>query len=325
LHFFFRQVGTMLHAGVGLAQSLATIATQTSHPKLRRIVEEASQSVVAGRPMTSCFRRYPEVFTDLMMCMIQIGEDGGMLPEQCRRLADYIQRDMEQRNLIRRETAYPKIVLAASIVIILAANALIAMIAPSAPGLSSPLTNPRVWMVLGPLLILGFLAWRYGRHNPEVRRVVQGIGVSLPGLGGTIRGFAMAKFGRALGALYAAGVPIPRALELSADACGNEHVRSRMYPAASALKDGVPLSLALAQTGSVSPLVLEMIRTGEMTGNIDEMLTKTAEYYEDEGALRAKQFATIFGVVVFLAVAVYIASIIIGFYTGHFRSLMSGV
>lgn len=131
----------------------------------------------------------------------------------------------------------------------------------------------------------------------------------------------MARFGRAFGALYAAGVPMPRAFRLAADACGNEALRSRMQPAVEDLEQGVSMSQAFIRTGAFNPLVIDMVRTGEMTGNVDMMLNKMADYYEDEGSLKARQSALILGVIVFLCVAVYVGYVIISFYTGYFGGI----
>lgn len=320
LHFFFRQLGTMLHAGINPVQSFETLSRQTNSPKLRAVVLETKDHVLAGRPISVGFQRYPEVFTPLMLSMVRAGEEGGFLAEQCRQLAEYIQRDVELRNLIRRETAYPKIVIAASIVIILATNVIISAVKPGASGLNAPVL---LWIVTGGLLLAGFLFARVGRKNPGVRASWDRFVQNLPGVGGMIHGFAMAKFGRAFGALYKGGVPLGKSVKLAADACGNEHVRGKIYPAADRMDSGAGIANTLAETGAFSPIVLDMTRTGEMTGNVDEMLIKMAEYYEDEGQTRARQAAMILGVVCFLLVAIYVGYIVVTFYTGFASGQMA--
>lgn len=316
LQFFFRQLAAMLHAGINPTNALDTLSRQTQSPRLRQILIETRDGVSAGKPISAGFERYPEVFTPLMMAMIRTGEEGGFLEEQCMHLAEYLQQEHELRNLIKRETAYPKIVLVASIIIILAANSIISAVAPGHGGLSSPLTTLATWFVLGPLLVFIFLFNRIGMKMPAVLAMVQNVGLKVPWLGGMIHGFAMAKFGRSFSSLYKAGVPTRKAIQLAADACGNEVIRQQIYPAADMIETGTPIGIAFAQTGAFSQIVLEMAHTGEMTGNIDLMLRKVAEYYEDEGKTKARQAAAILGVVVFLAVAAYVGFIVISFYTG---------
>ena len=321
LQFFFRQLSTMLSAGLGAAQAMDVLAQQTRNPKLKMIVSETRDHIVAGRPMTAGFQRYPEVFSPLMVSMVRMGEEGGLVAEQTRMLADYIQRDIELRNIIRRETAYPKLVLGASVVIITATNILLQSLKPGAQGINSPLTTFGVLIVVIPLCIAGFIGVKLAKQRPEIMSTWHSFTASLPWIGGMIRGFAMARFGRAFGALYAAGIPSPKAFRLAADACGNEALRFQMQSAADDIENGMSMSEAFIRTRAFNPLVIDMVRTGEMTGNIDLMLNKMAEYYEDEGSVQARQSAMILGVVVFLAVATYVGFVIISFYTGMYGGI----
>ncbi len=317
LLFFFRQLATMLHAGVGLVQSLDTLTSQTADPRLKAIVRELKEHALAGRPITAGLQRYPEVFTPLMVSLIRVGEEMGTMDQSLRLTAGYIEREIELRNLYRRVTFYPKLVIVASILIIFGANALIGSLAPGAPGLSSPLTSPAAWIILAPLIIGGFLFFRVGVKNPQVRRTYDEILQAIPYLGTTIRQLAMAKFGRAFGTMYAGGVSLPRAVKLAADSCGNEYLRAKMYPAAADIQEGGGVTDAFAKTGAFSPIVLDMTRTGETTGNLDQMLIKTAEFYEEEADVRSRQTGLLFGVVCLLIVAVYIGYVVISFYSGY--------
>lgn len=321
LQFFFRQLSTMLHAGLGAAQAMDVLTQQTRHPKLKMVVTETRDHIIAGRPMSVGFQRYPEVFSPLMLSMIRTGEEGGLVAEQTRMLADYIQRDIELRNIIRRETAYPKIVLAASVVIITATNIIIQAIKPGSQGISSPLTTFGVLIVVIPLCIAAFIGIKLAKQRPELMSTWHSFTASLPWIGGMVRGFAMARFGRAFGALYAAGVPMPKAFRLAADACGNEALRFQMQSGAEDMENGLSMSEAFIRTKAFNPLVIDMVKTGEMTGNVDLMLNKMAEYYEDEGSLKARQSAMILGVLVFLAVAAYIGFVIVTFYTGVYGGI----
>ncbi|MBX3112859.1 MAG: type II secretion system F family protein [Fimbriimonadaceae bacterium] len=313
LHFFFRQLGTMLHAGINPAQALETLATQTPSPKLRKVVLETRDHVMAGRPMTSGFQRYPEVFSPLMVSMLRVGEEGGFMAEQCRQLSEYIQRDIELRNLIRRETFYPKAVIGASVIIIMGVNAILASIAPGKSGIAAPVA---IWATAAALLVGWFLFKKFGLPHGPVRYTWDNIVNSLPWFGKMVHGFAMAKFGRAFGALYKGGVPTQKALRLAADACGNEAVRLKIYQAAGKLEGGAGITETFVSTGAFSPIVIDMVRTGEMTGNLDEMLIKTSEYYEDEGQTKARQSATLLGVLALVMVGAYVGYIAVSFYTG---------
>ena len=124
----------------------------------------------------------------------------------------------------------------------------------------------------------------------------------------------MAKFGRAFGALYRAGVPLPNVVKLSADSCGNEYMRAKLYPASKVLEGGAGITETLKSTGALSPIVIDMLSTGEQTGNLDQMLNKMSDYYQDEAKTRSIQLGHFMGVLAFLVVAIYIGYIIVTFY-----------
>lgn len=318
LHMFFRQMHSMLHAGINPAQALETLSNQGIVPKFRAVLKETKEHVIAGRPISVGFQRYPEVFSPLVISMVRAGEEGGFLAEQCRMIANYLQQDIELRNLIRRETAYPKLILGAAFVIILSANAFILSVNPQAQRLPVP-TVAIVTLIVG--LIVGWFLVRLGKRQSSVMSVWDSIVHAIPFVGNTYHGFAMAKFGRAFGALNSAGLPLSQCAKLAADASGNEWVRGKIYPAIPRLDSGESVTDVFLQTGAFSPMVIDMLRAGEMTGNIEEMLVKVSELYEDEGTTKARQMALLLGILVFLGVAAFILLfIILPFYMGYGQS-----
>lgn len=324
LLFFFRQLSTMLSAGVGIVQSLDTLSNQVRDPRMGPILKNMRAIVLEGKPLSSGMEVYPEAFTPLMISLTRTGEEGGMLDGSLRLVADYIDQEIKLRNLYRRLTLYPKLVVAASIIIIMGANAIISMLKPGARGLTSPLTEPSTWVCLGPILIGLFVWFRLIVPNPAMRAKWDQFLSMLPYIGKTLNQFAMAKFGRALGALYRGGVPIAKATLLAAEASGNEFVRSRFIDTPKKLEQGYTLQQAFAETGVVSPIVLDMVATGESTGNLDLMMDKMADFYEDEAETRATTSAYIVGVLALLLVGMYVGYVVINFYAGHFNNIASG-
>lgn len=322
LQFFFRQMATMFKAGVNPAQVLDTMASSVRSPRLAAIAREAKGHVLVGRPISACFQRYPEVFSPLVISMFRVGEESGFLDQSCKVIADYLTKDIELRNVIRRETFYPKMVLVMSVIIILGANMVIGALAPGAAGLESPLTNPIVWIVLVPVLVLLFFYARVALRFQRVRQLQHAIVLGIPWIGSISHHFAMARFGRAMSAMWQAGVPMARSLQHAADACGNEAVRARIYPVVGGVQEGRGLVETMEKAGVFNRVVLDMARVGETTGDIGAMLDKVGEYYEDEGQTKAKQAGIILGVVVFLGVALYVAYVVISFYAGYFGALM---
>jgi len=320
LQFFFSQLGTLLDAGINPGDALETLSRQSNVPKLTSILKETKEHVMSGRPISAGLQRYPEVFTPLMMSMVRVGEEGGFLSDQCTMLSEYIRRDVELRNMIKRETATQKITVIGSVGVILGTNVIIQAVAPGGAGLAVP------WLIWGLALAVGVGVYFFKKlalPQPHIRRSFDDFVLKIPGVGGMVHGFAMAKFGRAFGALYKGGVALPKAVQLAADACGNESIRARVHPAAHALEEGASITDTLASTGAFSPLVLDMSRTGETTGNMDQMLNKMSDYYEEEGALKAQMAAKIIGVVCLIFVAAYVLFILISFYSAYFGRIGS--
>lgn len=323
LQSFFRQLAQMLHAGVPPVQALDTLSGQAINPFLSQTIREMRDAASAGRPMSEVMVRYPEVYSPLMTSLVTAGEQAGILEETLRQVVQYIEHEIELRNLLRRVTFYPKLVLAFSVVMILLVNLIIASLGKQG-GIWSPLTTPATWIVLGPLIVALIVFVRIGLHQPSVKSAWDQFVLVIPVLGKTLKELAMAKFGRAFGALYRAGIEPHRAILLAADASGNEHVRERIRPAAAWIRDGRGITDSFRATGVFSPVVLDMTHTGEITGNLDNMLENMADFYEEEARVKTHQFARIFGVAVLVVVAIYVFIVLLNFYAGYFGSLGAG-
>lgn len=315
LGFFFRQGSAMLHAGVPIVQAFTTLSRQSQSPKLRHIIAEMASHAEAGRPISAGMQRYPEVFTPVMLSLVRAGEEGGFLEDAMTTIADYIDQEIEIRNLYRRVTFYPKLQIVASVIIIIGANLILSSLNTNTR-LHSPLTTVSTWFWLGPLIIGLYLFLRVGLANPRVKYNWDLFVSYVPYIGKTMRQLSMARFGRAFAALYHCGVPIAKALPISADACGNEYLRAKMYPAYRELENGVGISETLRSTNAFSPIVMDMVQTGETTGNLDQMLNKVSDFYIEEGKTRSLQTGMLVGVFIGLFVMIYIGYIIITFYMG---------
>lgn len=322
LAFFFRQMSTMLKAGVGIVQSLDTLANQQRDPRIKPVLREMRDAVQNGQPLSTAMVRYPEVFSPLMISLTITGEQGGLLEECFRHIADYVDRDIRLRQLYRRLTFYPKTVVASSIFIILCANWILNSLGRGGQ-LWSPLTSLSTWMCLGPVLAALFIWFRVIVPNPAMRRSWDMFISALPVIGHTNSMFAMAKFGRALSALYRGGVAIPQSVALASSACGNEYIRQKLSAAPKKLEEGYGIAQTLSETGVVNPIVLNMISTGETTGNLDEMLDRVSEFYEAEAETRATQMAYVVGAACLIAVGIYVGFVVFKFYTGYASNVMS--
>ncbi|MEJ5252131.1 MAG: type II secretion system F family protein [Chthonomonadetes bacterium] len=312
LAVFYRQVATAVRAGIPIHRALISVAENTGKPRLRRVVQAVVNDLMQGKTLAKAMRQHPHVFDELQIALIQAGEEGGLLDNMLERLADYLERDYRLRLKIRAGTFYPKVLLVAGIFI------------PKIPilvvggGLIPYLRETVGWA--GPILlaVLAVLAvFRIALQIEPVREAYDSLKLMVPGIGGLVRQLAMARFSRALAALFSAGVPLQRAISISALAADNAYLTKRLRTAVTAVEHGQSLSSAFRQTGVMPPLVLDMLSTGESTGSVDAMMDKVAEYYEQETDVKSHQAVIALSVGVYLLIALWIASMIIGFWQGY--------
>jgi type II secretory pathway component PulF len=323
LGFFFSQAASMLGAGVNPAQSYRTLAGQTTNLILKSVINEIADDAEKGRPMSDAMRRHPEVFNPIYTNLIYAGEQGGFLESALRDCAKYCDEEQEIKSLINRSTLMPKLTLIFSMIIIGGASLIIRLIAPNSPvQISSPLTELSTWIVLGPALIALFVFVRLVLPIPSVKQAMHSIVVTLPAIGPTVREFATAKFGRAFGALYRGGVQVPDGIRLAAGACGNSAMEARILPAAEMMEKGAGITEALQSTGVFNQVVIDMVGTGEMSGQMDQMLMRLSDYYQETAKHRALIMGRVLGIVVLIMVAIYVVIVVVNFFTGYVNGIM---
>jgi type IV pilus assembly protein PilC len=254
----------------------------------------------------------------VQIAMIEAAEAGGLMDRMLTRIADYLEREYEIRLEIKRRTLYPKLLFLAAIFIPPVKYLIFEGVV--------PYLRATVGMI-APLLLWGAALWVVFRllfQIPAFRVLYDGVKLAIPVVGKNVRQFAVGKFCRSLAALYGAGLPVGRALRTSVDASDNFMIARAVYRQSVRVDRGEPLSAALAGTGLFSPIVLGMVATGEHAGDMEGMLTKVADYQEREAEHSTRQLIVVLGVVVLLAVALMVASQIIGFYSQYAAGVSAG-
>ncbi len=332
LAIFYRQLATMINAGIPLYQALTTLQHQTRNAKLAAITEDASRHVLEGGPLSEVMDRYNWVFNELQVEMIRAAEHGGMLDQMLNRIADYLEQELALRRLISRLTIYPKIVLFIAMMI-LGKSCFTDFEHPFVPALARLVLGQigkdaytpvdYFWDTAGFLAILGlcvFAVVAFCRltlfQSDAARMGYERFKHAIPGFGTVSRQFALAKFGRAFGALYAGGLPLNTAIGIAGRASGSKVIGQATQRAVRAADRGATLSQAFRETQAFPHMVLDMLETGERTGNVDAMMHKVAEYLEGEAESKAHIYSNIFAVVVGLIVAMLVGYAIIRFYMG---------
>lgn len=314
LSLFYRQLYTLLNSGMGIFQAFESLGTgtQTPNASLRRVVRELGQHLLVGGRLSDGMARYPWLFDRMQVRLVEAGEQGGLLVEVLRRLAEYLEREYELRQEIKRKTLYPKLLLAAFLFI------------PPVPTLV--LAGPKayfleVWGVIWWAILIGIplvIALRLLLQTHAGRAFYDHVKLALPVIGPMVRKLAVARFARTLAALYGAGVPIRSALAMAGETCGNtvlENASLRMVPA---VEHGLSISQALAAANVFQPMFLGMVATGESSGNLDESLDKAAEFYEAEAMHTTIQLVVILGVVLLILMGILIGMKVIQFWTGKY-------
>lgn len=295
-----RQLASLLSARLPLEQALGAVIEQADRPAVRERMAAVRGEVVAGQNFAEALSRFPKDFPEVYRALVAAGEQSGDLALVMDRLADYVEARSALSQRIMLAFTYPAIVTLVAIGVI---TALLAYVVPQVVGVFAQsrqalpmLTTGLIatsdfvrqwglWILV--LLVLGGIGLRMALRSPSVRLAWDARLLELPLFGRLIRGVNTARFASTLGILAASGVPLIRALEAGAQTLGNEALRANVVDAISRVREGAPLSRALAAGGQFPPMMVHMIASGEATGNLAEMLQRTAGTLSAETERRA--------------------------------------
>lgn len=292
---FTRQFSVMLDAGLPLVQCLEILGEQEEDKKFAEIIEAVRTDVESGSNLADAMKKHPLAFDNLYTSMIAAGEAGGILDIILQRLATYIEKAVRLQAQVKSALIYPITVLliAAGVVYIIlwkvipVFSQLFAGLGADLPFLTAVVVAASnfvgrfgVFVLFGLFLIYRAIV-RY--HKTERgRRVIDGLILKTPIIGMLVRKIAVARFCRTLATLTASGVPILEGLEITARTSGNAIVEDAIMAVRKAVEEGKTISAPLAETKVFPPMVVQMINVGEQTGALDQMLTKIADFYEEE-------------------------------------------
>ncbi|HHX40762.1 MAG TPA: type II secretion system F family protein [Armatimonadetes bacterium] len=310
LAVYFRQLAGAVHSGMPLSRCMEIMRDQ-SGGTLKKVSAEAADAVHHGHPLSVTFARHPRLFSPLILATLRAGEVGGRLDDALNRIAEMLERQYELNQKIKQQTFLPKLTLGMAVLICVIVKVVIGSIAPEGARVGQGFGNVIVPAVgaLAALYFLGVVIARLGTRS----RLLDQVKLAFPLLGKVVRGMAMARFSRGLASLYRAGVSLPEALETAAQASGNQVFAEQIQAAIPAVQRGRRLVEALTPLGILPPMALNMVRTGEETGNLDEMLDKVAEYAEAEAETATRSLATAVGPLLILFMGVLIGMEVISF------------
>lgn len=294
---FVRQFATMIDAGLPLVQCLDILGNQEENPVLKAALIDIKQTVEQGATFSDALKRHPKIFDELFTNLVHAGEVGGILDTILNRLATYIEKNVKLKRQVRGALSYPITVICIMVIVLFVLltwviPAFEAMFAEfgakdALPGITK--------MVIGisnsfvnylPLVILGGIGLVVGAgqfyKRPGGKRFVHKMILTIPILGPTMKKITVARFSRTLGTLLSSGVPILDAVEIVAKSAGNVVVEEGLMFCRSKISEGRNLADPLAELQLFPGMVVQMVAVGEQTGALDQMLTKIADFYEDE-------------------------------------------
>ena len=291
-----RQLATMIDAGLPLVQCLDILGSQTENQSLAKMITQVRSDVESGSTFSDALKKHPKAFDNLYVNMVAAGEAGGILDTILQRLASYMEKFAKIKKQIKSAMVYPSVILfvAVSVVALLmvvVVPMLGAMFAESGQLLPLPTRIVisisdflKSWggLILLVCIITFFVGLVQWRKTEKGLRMTDAIALKMPVMGDLIRKVAVAKFTRTLGTLLTSGVPILEGLLIVARTAGNKVVEESIVATRQSVSEGKTLAEPLSKFAVFPPMVNQMIAVGEATGALDNMLTKIADFYDDE-------------------------------------------
>ncbi len=329
---FASKMSALVSAGVPIVRSIDLMASQQKMPLFKRALESISLEVNQGISLGAAFKRWPQVFDRLTVAMVEAGEAGGVLDESLRRLAKLLEDNAKLQNQIKGAMGYPVAVFVIAIAVFLGMTI---FIIPTFAGIfddlgaelpwftqlmvdiSNLLRSPFALVLLAVLAMAAFLFVRFYK-TPLGRRKVDGLSLKLPIFGDLIQKTTTAQFCRTFSSLTRAGVPILLSLEIVREITGNAVMSDAITQSREAVMQGIPLSLALGRLNVFPEMAISMLSIGEETGEMDAMLSKVADFYEDEVEAGVKALTSMLEPAMIVLVGGIVASILIAMYLPMF-------
>jgi type IV pilus assembly protein PilC len=327
LAIFTRQFSVMIDAGLPLVQCLEILGNQEEDKAFGSIILQVRADVEGGASLADAMKKHPKAFDALYSNMIAAGEAGGILDGILKRLAVYIEKAVKLKSQVKSAMIYPVAVVVIAAVVV---AAIMVFVIPTFKNmfdsLGARLPLPTVivmkiseflvrygFFIVVALVGAGFVFKRYYATNSG-KHVIDSVTLKLPVLGPIMRKIAVARFCRTLSTLIASGVPILDGLDITARTAGNVIVEDAIQSTRTSIERGATISAPLKQTGVFPPMVVQMIGVGEATGALDQMLSKIADFYEDEVDTAVAGMLTLLEPIMIAFLGLVVGGIVIAMY-----------
>ena len=339
LALFTRQFATMISAGLPLIQCLEVLSHQMEHPDLKLVVKQVTQRIEGGATLAESMAEHPKVFNELFVSMVEAGETGGILDTILERLATHLEKMDALIRKVKGAMTYPLVVFSVS----MGATAfMLLFLIPRFAAMFSdfggelPLPTKIVmgasnalksygWL-MAIIIVAGVILLKRYRATPKGARVVDRFLLKIPVVGQVTRKGSVSRFSRTLSTLLASGVPLLDGLNVTARAAGNVIVSDAVEVIKNSVTGGSTLAEPMRQVGVFPPMVTQMVSVGEETGRLDEMLTKLADFYDDEVDAAVESLTAVIEPVMIVVMGLVVGGMLIAMYLPMFKliSVVSG-
>jgi type IV pilus assembly protein PilC len=337
LQVFSRQFATMIEAGLSVVASLVILEDQTEDVNLGQVIGQVRSDVEGGMMLSEAMGQHPNVFDKLYTSMVEAGETGGILDNVLDRVAVQIEKSAAIKRRVKGAMIYPTMVLIFACLVL---TGMLLFLVPIFVGVfqqfGGQLPTLTQWVVNASNILKGYFyiifpaigggIWGFKRWKKSEggRRQWDAFLLKVPlKLGDTISKVAMARMSRTLATLVASGVDIIKALEIAANTSGNAVIEDALFEVRYRVEEGVPIAQPLLDNPVFPPMVSQMVKIGEETGELDKMLSKVADFYEDEVDAAVGALTSIIEPVMMLGVGLIVGVIIIAMYMPMFKMLQA--
>ena len=329
---FTRQLATMIDAGLPLVQSLEVLSQQQDNKVFKNIIREIREDVEGGSTFAGALKKHPKAFNELYTNLVVAGEEGGILDTILNRLASYIEKAEALKKKVKSALIYPATIVSVAVIVVIILMVFVIPVFETmfqSAGQSLPLPTlivltiskmiKKYIVILIPVLIfLGYLFKRYYKTD-NGKAVVDRLLLKLPVFGPLFRKIAVARFSRTLGTLVSSGVPILDGLSIVSRTAGNRAIEIAIMNARASIREGETIAEPLGRSALFPPMVIQMIAVGESTGALDSMLSKIAEFYEDEVDVAVANLTSLLEPLLMIFLGVVIGGVVIAMYLPIFN------
>ena len=324
---FTRQFATMINSGLPLVQSLSILAAQTENKSLKEVTKQVVFDVEAGNTLADAFSRHPKAFSGLFVNMVAAGEAGGILDTILLRLATFLEKNDALIRKVKSAMIYPAVIMSVAAIAI---TVLLIFVIPvfqsmfASVNMELPLPTRVViglsefligywWAIIAAIAAVVFLIRQY-YATPDGHKNIDRMMINSPVLGDVIRKSAVSRFTRTLGTLISSGVSILDGLEITAKTSGNRVIHDAVMESRASIAGGETIAAPLERSKVFPPMVISMIAVGEQTGGLDEMLTKIADFYDEEVDVAVGALLSLMEPVMIVVLGVVVGGMVVAMY-----------